>query len=83
MQNAKLILIILLYSMIVGCQTMRPIHTIESVDLKRFTGDWYVIASIPTFIEKDATMPWSPTVSMLTEPLPPRFGSTKDVWTDR
>jgi len=54
MQNAKLILIILLYSMIVGCQTMRPIHTIESVDLKRFMGDWYVIASIPTFIEKDA-----------------------------
>jgi apolipoprotein D and lipocalin family protein len=24
------------------------------VDLKRFMGDWYVIASIPTFIEKDA-----------------------------
>ena len=40
--------------MIVGCQTMRPIHTIGSVDLKRFMGDWYVIASIPTFIEKDA-----------------------------
>ena len=40
--------------MIVGCQTMRPIHTIESVDLKRFMGDWFVIASIPTFIEKDA-----------------------------
>ena len=54
MQNAKLILIILLYSMIVGCQTIRPIHTIESVDLQRFMGDWYVIASIPTFIEKDA-----------------------------
>jgi len=40
--------------MIVGCQTMQPIHTIESVDLKRFMGDWYVIASIPTFFEKDA-----------------------------
>ena len=40
--------------MIVGCQTMQPIHTVESVDLKRFMGDWYVIASIPTFIEKDA-----------------------------
>ena len=37
-----------------GCQTMQPIHTVEQVDLKRFMGDWYVIASIPTFIEKDA-----------------------------
>lgn len=33
---------------------MRPIHTVEEVDLKRFMGDGYVIASIPTFIEKDA-----------------------------
>jgi len=37
-----------------GCQTMKPIHTVASVDLKRFMGDWYVIASIPTFIETDA-----------------------------
>jgi apolipoprotein D and lipocalin family protein len=33
---------------------MKPIYTVETVDLKRFMGDWYVIASIPTFIEKDA-----------------------------
>jgi len=33
---------------------MKPIHTVENVDLNRFMGDWYVIASIPTFIEKDA-----------------------------
>ena len=39
---------------ILGCQTMEPIHTVGSVDLKRFMGDWYVIASIPTFIEKGA-----------------------------
>ena len=37
-----------------GCQTMKPIHTVETVDLKRFMGDWYVIESIPTFIEKKA-----------------------------
>ncbi|MFC1875705.1 lipocalin family protein [Thermodesulfobacteriota bacterium] len=54
MRYTKLILILLFYSMIVGCQTMQPIHTVESVDLERFMGDWYVIASIPTFIEKDA-----------------------------
>jgi len=29
---------------------MKPIHTVEKVDLKRFMGDWYVIANIPTFI---------------------------------
>jgi apolipoprotein D and lipocalin family protein len=33
---------------------MKPIHTVETVDLNRFMGDWYVIANIPTFIEKDA-----------------------------
>ena len=33
---------------------MKPIYTVEAVDLKRFMGDWYVIASIPTFIEKNA-----------------------------
>jgi len=37
-----------------GCQTMKPIETVDYVDLNRFMGDWYVIASIPTFIETDA-----------------------------
>jgi apolipoprotein D and lipocalin family protein len=31
-----------------------PIPTVAHVDLERFMGDWYVIASIPTFLEKDA-----------------------------
>jgi hypothetical protein len=51
---AKLSIILLLSILFVGCQTMKPIHTVRSVDLKRIMGDWYVIASIPTFIEKDA-----------------------------
>jgi apolipoprotein D and lipocalin family protein len=38
--------------MLLGCQTVAPIHTVEKVDLERFMGDWYVIAAIPTFIEK-------------------------------
>ena len=29
-------------------------ETVDYVDLERFMGDWYVIANIPTFIEKDA-----------------------------
>jgi apolipoprotein D and lipocalin family protein len=38
-----------------GCQSSRPpITTAEKVDLQRFMGDWYVIANIPTFIEKGA-----------------------------
>ncbi len=40
-----------------GCQTLPeygPIRTEQAVDLDRFMGDWYVIASIPTIIEKKA-----------------------------
>jgi len=40
-----------------GCasQPEREAIRIESyVDVERFMGDWYVIASIPTFLEKDA-----------------------------
>lgn len=41
---------------VVACQTMRqaPMATVDFVDVERFMGDWYVIASIPTFIEKYA-----------------------------
>lgn len=37
-----------------GCQTLQPIHTVDFVDLNRFMGKWYVIASIPTLLERDA-----------------------------
>lgn len=39
-----------------GCATMdkAPIPTVSQVDLSRFMGAWYVIASIPTFLEKGA-----------------------------
>lgn len=40
-----------------ACQSMPPIATAPAVDLDRFMGDWYVIAAIPTFIEKD---PYNP-----------------------
>jgi apolipoprotein D and lipocalin family protein len=32
----------------------KPVSTVSHVDLPRFMGDWYVIASIPTFLEKNA-----------------------------
>jgi len=39
-----------------GCSPNRlpPIHTVDHVDLERFMGDWYVIANIPTWVEKGA-----------------------------
>ena len=37
-----------------GCSTCPPISTEADVDLQRFMGDWYVIASIPTFLEEGA-----------------------------
>ncbi|MGB1009898.1 MAG: lipocalin family protein [Thiolinea sp.] len=33
---------------------MKTIPTVKQVDLPRFMGDWYVIANIPTFLEKGA-----------------------------
>lgn len=41
--------------MLSACSTTStPLRTADDVDLPRFMGDWYVIASIPTFIERDA-----------------------------
>ena len=39
-----------------GCGSVpkQPLPTVQNVDLPRFMGDWYVIASIPTWIERDA-----------------------------
>lgn len=39
---------------LIGCSTVQPMPTVGQVDLERFMGDWYVIAHIPTFIEKTA-----------------------------
>ncbi len=42
--------------MLSGCQTPRhpPLPPVTFVDLPRFMGDWYVIANIPTPIERNA-----------------------------
>jgi len=40
-----------------GCKTTParpPLRTVAKVDLQRYMGDWYVLAHIPTFIEKGA-----------------------------
>jgi apolipoprotein D and lipocalin family protein len=53
MMNLRALCIALLLP---GCTTttLPPLAQVEKVDLARFMGDWYVIANIPTFIEKDA-----------------------------
>lgn len=39
---------------LLGCSSYPPIRTETQVDIDRFMGDWYVIANIPTWIEKGA-----------------------------
>ena len=47
--------LLVLTAMLLGaCATPAPIRTVDYVDLERFMGDWYVIANIPTFLEKGA-----------------------------
>lgn len=33
----------------------KPVQTVKSLDVKRFMGKWYEIASIPTFFTRDCT----------------------------
>lgn len=57
MKNFNKILLLALASLANACATHQPMPVVESVDLERFMGDWYVIANIPTFLEKDAYNP--------------------------
>ena len=54
--SPRLFLLPLVITMLSACQSARlpPIATAAHVDLPRFMGAWYVIANIPTFIEKGA-----------------------------
>ncbi|MFO8024421.1 lipocalin family protein [Thiohalophilus sp.] len=45
---------VLLTLTVTGCNSYPPIRTADRVDIPRFMGDWYVIANIPTFIERGA-----------------------------
>ena len=43
-----------LFLTLTACSSVEPLQTVEDVDIERFMGDWYVIANIPTTIEKGA-----------------------------
>lgn len=46
------ILLVLVACMLGGCQSTPTLATVDKVDLDRFMGDWYVIASVPIGPEK-------------------------------
>lgn len=50
---SRLIAVIGVAMLFSGCASREPIPVVDYVDLKRFSGDWYVIASIPTPFEKN------------------------------
>ena len=39
--------------LLVGCASETKVNTVESVDIKRFMGSWYVLAGRFTFLETD------------------------------
>ncbi len=48
------LILLLAFNGALRAEDRAPIQTAEYVDLERFMGPWYVIANIPTFIEKEA-----------------------------
>ena len=51
----KFLLVILVAAAVAGCAAKGPeMKTVEHVEIDRFMGAWYVIANIPTFLEKGA-----------------------------
>lgn len=56
MTYLRTLLVAILPLGLIACSDIpsKPIHTVDHVDIKKFMGDWYVIANIPTFIETDA-----------------------------
>ena len=55
MLNIRLMIIGAMAMMLSACASNGPeMQTVDYVDLDRFMGKWYVIANIPTFLEKEA-----------------------------
>ena len=56
MGSLRKTLLVVLASLSLGACAAKEaeMKTVDYVDIERFMGDWYVIANIPTFLEKDA-----------------------------
>ena len=56
---SKKIIYLFLFFVVLSCKkqnniSLNPLDTVPYVDIEKFMGDWYVIANIPTIIEKNA-----------------------------
>jgi apolipoprotein D and lipocalin family protein len=48
------VVLAILFCLSMGCTSVKdPLRTVSHVDLPRYMGDWYVIANIPYFAEKN------------------------------
>ena len=58
----RLIFLLLLNVCLMSCSlnSQQAIVRSKNIDLDRFMGKWYVIANIPTFLEKMHSMPLKP-----------------------
>jgi len=55
MDHLKVLMTMSLLSLLSACRSSHaPLTTASQVDLPKFMGDWYVIANIPTSIERGA-----------------------------
>lgn len=54
MHTGRPLVALALTGLLSACSSTPPFPIARSVDLERFMGDWYVIASIPTPLEKGA-----------------------------
>jgi len=53
--NPLIVILLALALALSACASSGPeMKTVDYVDIDRFMGDWYVIANIPTFLEKGA-----------------------------
>jgi apolipoprotein D and lipocalin family protein len=53
--QSKPVLVTFAAIILAGCAAKGPeMKTVDYVDIDRFMGSWYVIANIPTFLEKEA-----------------------------
>ena len=53
--HSELAVVAIAAIMLGGCAAKGPeMKTVDHVDIERFMGPWYVIANIPTFLEKEA-----------------------------
>lgn len=77
------LIVLILMSLFVfqSCRQGPPIRMAQKVDLDKFMGDWYVIANIPTFIEKGAHNAVESYTRKTEDEIDTRFTFNKDSFT--